>query len=114
MIDFNNLYGSSVIDMKLKKIKYLLYATNGMSFDYFFDPTDLTYKIQVLFDDCCYHGAITEAFVRNEPVHIIVNSILDTIRDTQVMAYNQIDPEWVAENENEQAFLDAGMDYGVI
>lgn len=104
------VFGANQIDMKMKEIGYVLNRYHSMDFDYFFNPRSLTYDFQVLFDNIRYHGAIPDAVVRNESVE----SIIKTITDIVLNETNHIDPEWICESENEQAFCDAAYDYELI
>jgi len=110
----SQIFNTSPIDMKIQEIEYLLDREHCMSFACIFDPRSMNFNFRVEFGEERYTGAIPDAVMRSEPAPIIVNSIIDMVWDAKVRAFNQIDPEWIVDNENKQAFLDAAMDYGFV
>lgn len=106
------VFGASPIDIKLKEIGYLLETQNGiLNFEYYFDPRCLVYKYRASYDDYEYYGVITDEVLRHKLTGIIVQEI---VRDIIFKPIYDGDPEYRFENENEQAMLDAAMDYGFI
>ena len=105
------VFNRSPIDMKLNEIGWLLEQySNILDFEYYLDVRSLTYKYRVSYDGDIYHGIIVDEFLRNVPVVDIVKEITRLVMTELV----QHDPEYFFENENEQAMLDAAMDYGFV
>lgn len=104
------VFSTNPIDMKLKEIGYLLDKDYGLDFKYMFEPRSLAYHFQVSYDGVNYEGAIPDLVLKCESVDNIIKTIMDMI----LTESTQIDPEWISDNENEQAMLDAAMDYGFV
>lgn len=107
----SQVFGTSPTEMKLKEIGYLLEKHNGVTnFESYFDPRCLVFKYRAQYDGFDYYGAIPDEALRNKPVTTIVNEIFRMI----MLELVDEDPEYKFENENEQAMLDAAMDYGFV
>ena len=107
----SQVFGTNPTEMKLKEIGYLLEKhSNILYFDYYLDMRSLSYKYRVTFDGNIHYGVIIDEVLRCVPVLDIVEEITRLVMSEII----QIDPEYIFENENEQAFLDAARDYGFV
>jgi hypothetical protein len=109
MIDFEK--GQlNIRDAKLEALRCLLDKHELFNFTSFFDPRSLTYKYRVKYEGKHHYGEFTDEVLRYEAVEYIAYEIVKLI--SQELIIN--DPENMFKNENEQAMLDAAMDYGLI
>lgn len=119
----NQLYGSSAhnilnqrasvrnpIDMKLEAIGHMLDESDILNFRTSYDPRRMIYNYRVKYEGNYYYDAISEEVMRYADTKDIVAGIAKLI----MFELSNPDPEYQFENENEQAMLDAAMDYGFI
>lgn len=107
----NRASKTSSIDVKIKEIGYVLQVLSDIT-DFeitYFDPRRLTYRFSMIYEGYRYSMDIDDEMMRCAPVECIVNEITELLQN-----FNNSDPEYLMENENEQAMLDAAMDYGFV
>lgn len=107
----SQVLNTSSIDVKIKEIGYVLQVLNNIT-DFeitYFDPRRLTYRFSMIYEGYRYSMDIDDETLRCAPVEYIVNEITEILQN-----FINSDPEYLMENENEQAMLDAAMDYGFV
>lgn len=117
MNNINQLYGSialnilNPIEKKLNEIGWLLKKDYEiLNFKYYYNVGTLAFNCQVWFEANIHYFTIDEDTLRNIPVEYLVIEIAKYVLTRPIA----IDPEYQFENENEQAMLDAAMDYGFV
>lgn len=106
----SQVFGINPTEMKLKEIKYFLDESGMLNFKSMFDPRSLTHNYCVTYEGNHYYGVISDEAMRYADTKDIVGGIAKLV----MLELINPDPEYQFENENEQAMLDAAMDYGFV
>lgn len=108
---FNQRASSKIpMDVKLVAIERMLDESGILNFRTSFDPKRMVINYRVKYEGNHYYGVISDEAIRCVNTKDIVAGIVKLIMFELINP----DPECQFENENEQAMLDAGRDYGFI
>lgn len=118
----NQLYGSSANDIlnqrasnknpnsKLDEINHMLDESGILNFRTSFDVKSMVFNYRVKYEGSYYYGVISSEAMMYADTRDIVAGIAKLV----MLELINPDPEYQFENENEQAMLDAAMDYGFV
>lgn len=118
----NQLYGASAYNIlnqrasvknpinKFEAIGRMLDESGILNFTTSFDPKCMVHNYRVKYEGIHYYGVISDEAMMYADTKDIVAGIAKLI----MLELVNPDPEFQFENENEQAMLDAAMDYGFV